>query len=278
MVNARRAIEMAGASRYLLNTDTESLKKLQEEYENKANLIDLIRKTKSSQITQLGSILKSLREDYERLRVEMGKFNRTINKQTISNLTKLEIRLVPVDRLLSIIIRLVNASEMDLFADTSSQDNDAHELFEHVCKTGGSLELTDLFNINIVVQGPDGQEKTYNDLDTVASNGTTITAKALISMHLMNYLMKGRRQPVRIPYYLDEAADIDISNQRILIDQGLAMGFVPVLASVSAQENARYCVHLGDGKSSGRLYVDENDWFIIQENYAPGANLFGEAA
>ncbi|MGC3039590.1 hypothetical protein, partial [Pseudomonas aeruginosa] len=76
----------------------------------------------------------------------------------------------------------------------------------------------------------------HTDIDGAASNGTTMSIKALTNMYLFLHLMdRDQAGRVRLPYYLDEAADIDQRNQAPLQETSQQQGFLPKLASVNPQ-------------------------------------------
>jgi len=68
---------------------------------------------------------------------------------------------------------------------------------------------------------------------------------------------------VRLPYYLDEAADIDERNQTALLETSQQLGFVPILASVKPQVSARVAIDLEGGSGPNGIYLDEADWKYI---------------
>jgi hypothetical protein len=80
-------------------------------------------------------------------------------------------------------------------------------------------------------------------------------------LHLMDREQAGR---IRLPYYLDEAADIDEKNQQALIETSLQLGFVPILASVKPQVSAHVAIDLEGGSGLNGIYIDEADWKYIQ--------------
>jgi hypothetical protein len=80
-------------------------------------------------------------------------------------------------------------------------------------------------------------------------------------LHLMDREQAGR---IRLPYYLDEAADIDERNQQALIETSLQLGFVPILASVKPQVSAHVAIDLEGGSGPNGIYIDEADWKFIK--------------
>lgn len=104
----------------------------------------------------------------------------------------------------------------------------------------------------------------HADIDGAASNGTTMTIKALTNMYLLLHLMdRDLAGRIRLPYYLDEAADIDERNQAALLETSLQLGFVPILASVKPQVSARVAIDLEGGSGPNGIYIDEADWKYI---------------
>ncbi len=105
----------------------------------------------------------------------------------------------------------------------------------------------------------------HTDIDGAASNGTTMTIKALTNMYLLLHLMdREQAGRVRLPYYLDEAADIDERNQSALLETSLQLGFVPILASVKPQVSAQVAIDLEGGSGPNGIYIDEADWKYIR--------------
>ena len=69
-----------------------------------------------------------------------------------------------------------------------------------------------------------------------------------------------------MPYYLDEAADIDEKNQTALLETSLQLGFVPILASVKPQVCAHVAIDLEGGSGPNGIYIDEDDWKYIRRH------------
>ena len=263
--NELEAIEGLGGGSYLHEQEESSIRSLEEAVANIPQQSELLDKAKRTAVAELGNTLKGLLGNYRRLVNEVGTFNRAINRRTISNLTRLEIRLEPNQQIVSDIEEVVNSGEYRLFADENKAADAAGRLYQWVSSQGRRLNLTHLFELCFVVFSQEGREIVYRNLDQIESHGTTITIKALVNMHMMGQLIDETRVgQVRIPYYLDEAASIDPSNQDNLIDQGLRMGFVPILASVKPQPTATYCVKIGNPVGDGGLVIDEEAWVKIE--------------
>jgi hypothetical protein len=84
-------------------------------------------------------------------------------------------------------------------------------------------------------------------------------------MNLLYKLLDRKNEKINFPYYLDEAADLDPKNQKTLIEQGMNMGFIPILASVKPQQTAYYCVGLDT--EIKRHYIDEDNWVILEPKH-----------
>jgi hypothetical protein len=127
------------------------------------------------------------------------------------------------------------------------------------------LGLKDLFELAFEITKVNSQPVIHTDIDGAASNGTTMTIKALTNMYLLLHLMdREQAGRIRLPYYLDEAADIDERNQAALLETSLQLGFVPILASVKPQVSAHVAIDLEGGSGPAGIYIDEADWKYIQ--------------
>ena len=109
----------------------------------------------------------------------------------------------------------------------------------------------------------------HTDIDGAASNGTTMTIKALTNMYLLLHLMdREQAGRVRLPHYLDEAADIDEAQP------GRAAGDQPATglrADPGEREAAGFRTR-GDrpegGSGPNGIYIDEADWKYIRRRDA----------
>ena len=138
-----------------------------------------------------------------------------------------------------------------------------------VAANHNQLGLKDLFELAFEITKVNGQPIMHTDIDGAASNGTTMTIKALTNMYLLLHLMdREQAGRVRLPYYLDEAADIDERNQAALLETSLQLGFVPILASVKPQVSAHVAIDLEGGSGPNGIYIDEADWKYIRRRDA----------
>lgn len=271
-------IEELGGGVYLRDREQDCIDTLREAVQSIPEQETLLEKERRASVVGLGNSLKGLRDNFRRLETEIAKFNRAINRRAISNLTRLEIRLERNDDVLTAIEELVKSGAEQLFADAERGSKAADYLYNWVKSQGRRLNLTHLFELCFVVFSQEGREIVYRNLDRIESHGTTITVKALINMHMMGHLLDdGRGGQIRFPYYLDEAAAIDPRNQETLIEQGLTLGFVPILASVKPQAAATYCVQVdcpGDGQ---KVVIGERDWIELERKTAGNEDTADEA-
>ena len=150
-------------------------------------------------------------------------------------------------------------------AEQDAKNEEAKEyLARLVAANNNQLGLKDLFELAFEITKVGGQPVIHTDIDGAASNGTTMTIKALTNMYLLLHLMdREQAGRIRLPYYLDEAADIDERNQQALIETSLQLGFVPILASVKPQVSAHVAIDLEGGSGPAGIYIDEADWKYI---------------
>lgn len=203
-----------------------------------------------------------------------------LNKRQVSNLQSFRIVLAPNKEALKHIDQIIHSagqyeegetlSVFDL-SQSAEQDNKNEEAKEYLARlvaaNHNQLGLKDLFELAFEITKVHGQPVIHTDIDGAASNGTTMTIKALTNMYLLLHLMdRDQAGRVRLPYYLDEAADIDEKNQAALLETSLQLGFVPILASVKPQVSAQVAIDLEGGSGPNGIYIDEADWKYIRRH------------
>ena len=251
-------------------------------------------KARRAAVTDIARTLRNIRSDYESLEHQLALFNREINKRQVSNLESFRIVLAPNKDALKHIDQIIHSagqyeegetlSVFDL-SQSSEQDAKNEEAKEYLARlvaaNNNQLGLKDLFELAFEITKVGGQPVIHTDIDGAASNGTTMTIKALTNMYLLLHLMdREQAGRIRLPYYLDEAADIDERNQQALIETSLQLGFVPILASVKPQVSAHVAIDLEGGSGPAGIYIDEADWKYIRrrETAEPLKAAKGEAA
>ncbi|MBX9914166.1 MAG: chromosome partitioning protein ParA [Pseudomonadaceae bacterium] len=239
-------------------------------------------KARRAAVTDIARTLRNIRSDYDNLEHQLALFNREINKRQVSNLESFRIALAPNKDALKHIDQIIHSagqyeegetlSVFDLThsAEQDSRNEEAKEyLARLVAANHNQLGLKDLFELAFEITKVGGQPVVHTDIDGAASNGTTMTIKALTNMYLLLHLMdRERAGQIRLPYYLDEAADIDERNQQALLETSLQLGFVPILASVKPQVCAHVAIDLEGGSGPQGIYLDEADWKYIRQREA----------
>ena len=243
-------------------------------------------KARRAAVTDIARTLRNIRNDYDNLEHQLGLFNREINRRQVSNLESFRIALAPnkdalkhIDQIIHSASQYEEGETLSVFDLTQSAEQDAKNeeakeyLARLVAANHNQLGLKDLFELAFEITKVGGQPIIHTDIDGAASNGTTMTIKALTNMYLLLHLMdREQASRIRLPYYLDEAADIDERNQMALIETSRQLGFVPILASVKPQVAAHVAIDLEGGSSPNGIYIDEDDWKYIhrkEESAAP---------
>ncbi len=237
-------------------------------------------KARRAAVTDIARTLRNIRSDYDNLEHQLALFNREINRRQVSNLESFRIVLAPNKDALKHIDQIIHSAgqyeegetlsvfDLNQSADQDVRNEEAKEyLARLVAANHNQLGLKDLFELAFEITKVGGQPIVHTDIDGAASNGTTMTIKALTNMYLLLHLMdREQAGKVRLPYYLDEAADIDERNQQALIETSLQLGFVPILASVKPQVCAHVAIDLEGGSGPNGIYIDEADWKYIRRH------------
>ncbi|RRW28661.1 Mks condensin complex protein MksF [Ectopseudomonas oleovorans] len=272
-------VRLKGVAKFDSEDDVERrLQLLVNAYAHRQDEALTLAKARRAAVTDIARTLRNIRSDYDNLEHQLALFNREINKRQVSNLQSFRIVLAPNKEALRHIDQIIHSAgqyeegeTLSVFDLSQSADQDAKNeeakdyLSRLVAANGNQLGLKDLFELAFEITKVHGQPVIHTDIDGAASNGTTMTIKALTNMYLLLHLMdREQAGRVRLPYYLDEAADIDERNQQALIETSLQLGFVPILASVKPQVSAHVAIDLEGGSGPNGIYIDEADWKFIK--------------
>lgn len=235
-------------------------------------------------VIKVSGALQDLNQNYLQLEHEITLFNRSIGARKISNLKRFSVELRRNDVVLeSIDTLLKNMNNSDFSADlfagnveeiTDSELRRALDRLSRVVEDGkdGNLEVADLFELSFTVVDGRGHQTTSEKLDDMASNGSSKALKPLLFMSLIRHLMdKKVKHETFLPFYLDEAADVDENNQATLLRYCEDLGFTPIFASVHPTLTADFCVNLAECvQDDQRIMVTQEDWqHIIHHDDAP---------
>ncbi|CRM89003.1 hypothetical protein [Pseudomonas sp. 22 E 5] len=274
-------VRLKGVAKFDSEDDVERrLQLLINAYAHRTDEALTLGKARRAAVTDIARTLRNIRSDYDSLEHQLALFNREINKRQVSNLQSFRIVLAPNKEALKHIDQIIHSagqyeegetlSVFDL-SQSAEQDNKNEEAKEYLARlvaaNHNQLGLKDLFELAFEITKVHGQPVIHTDIDGAASNGTTMTIKALTNMYLLLHLMdRDQAGRVRLPYYLDEAADIDEKNQAALLETSLQLGFVPILASVKPQVSAQVAIDLEGGSGPNGIYIDEADWKYIRRH------------
>jgi len=272
-------VRLKGVAKFDSEEDAERrLQLLVNAYAHRQDEALTLAKARRAAVTDIARTLRNIRSDYDNLEHQLSLFNREINKRQVSNLESFRIVLAPHKEALRHIDQIIHSAgqyeagetlsvfDLSQSAEQDARNDQAREyLARLVAANHNQLGLKDLFELAFEITKVGGQPVIHTDIDGAASNGTTMTIKALTNMYLLLHLMdREQAGRVRLPYYLDEAADIDERNQQALIETSRQLGFVPILASVKPQVAAQVAIDLEGGSGPGGIYIDEADWKFIQ--------------
>lgn len=184
----------------------------------------------------LSSVIKGMRATFQRMFEALDsladsaeKFSRTIGNVAISNLRGLSVKIVENTEVTRNYRSVVEAGAADLLSDLADSESAIHAIHQTI-QRAPVLRLADWFGVQFVVKTADGVETAYSDLSKIESNGTTMSIKALVNIVLIQAMMRDRR-PFILPFYIDEANQIDEPNLREIVALANSKGFCPIFAS-----------------------------------------------
>ena len=237
--------------KYLGEDESATLANLQAEVDAIAERENAVQELWKSLVAGLQSSFKGLNRDLQTLIMRIDELNRRLGRISISNLARLRLILREHPEWTRRIKTLVDAEVSPLFADKAAV-SEAHSQLGDLFQKHQRVELADLFDLHFEVTSVDGQIRRYPHLDSIESNGTTITIKVLINLLLLKGLLGDKE--VAIPFYLDEASSLDRENLAAIVHEARKMGFIAVLASPEAMEAADSLYFLREKK--GRIMLE----------------------
>ena len=201
-------------------------------------------------ITGLGRKLSDLLSRLDTLQAKVNAINRRLRTTSVSDLKRLKLIIAPVDEMVRLLKRTAEQNAMPLFGDAEAHAADAKQL-DTMLRTHPRIHLTDLFNVAFEVTAADGTIKSYDGLQSIESNGTSISIKVLVHLVLINDLLSDTDRA--IPFYLDEASSLDDRNLAGIVAAAQRMGFVPILASPTESTAVDHLYYLQ--ASEDRVYL-----------------------
>jgi hypothetical protein len=250
-------------SRYRAAEEAETLGTLAEELDALLTKEAAVQKLWTGLAADLRRAFKYLGQDLESLKSKVDELNRLLSKVSVSNLRRLRILVREHAQWMQRIKTVVEADDAPLFSDHKQTEKALDHLGE-LLRSYRRVELLDLFDLNFEVSTADGSTKLYRNLESIESNGTTITIKVLVNLMLLRGLLKEQNETI-IPFYLDEASSLDRDNLLAIVNQARGMGFIPVLASPEATDAADLVYYIQE--ANGRVVLDPTSSLVrIQRN------------
>lgn len=200
----------------------------------------------------LKKAFKDLRADVDTLKSGVDELNRRLGGVSISNLKRLRLLVEERPEWMERIRGVTQAEEMPLFADFDASRK-SMEALGRLLSAHPEVTLDELFDLHFEVTLPDDRERRYPHLDTIESNGTTITIKVLVNLMLLHGLLV--HEKIQMPFYLDEASSLDRDNLRSIVETAESLGFIAILASPDAMEVAR-SLYFVEEQPNGRVVLD----------------------
>ncbi|MGA7951197.1 MAG: hypothetical protein WCA45_13710 [Thiobacillaceae bacterium] len=227
--------------------------------------VDSLAEHEQSFRDQLGFVIKGMHASfnnmfkaYKDLLDCVNDFNRSIGKVSISNLSQLAIEIYENTEVTK---HYRNVATSDLL-DEPGKTEEAIEAIANTIDNTRVLRLSDWFGVRFVITTANGETKGYDDLTVMESNGTTMAIKILVNIVLIRAMMR-KKKPFMVPFYIDEATQIDEANLREIVALANDKGFCPVLASTvpaSVAEHIDFVRRVG----SNRAVIDPK-WRITRQ-------------
>lgn len=204
-------------------------------------------------MTGLGRNLSDLLARLDTLQAKVSAINRRLRTTSVSDLKRLKLVVSPIDEMVRLLKRTAEQNAMPLFGNAEAHAADAQQL-DTMLRTHPRIHLSDLFNVTFEVTAADGTTRSYDGLQSIESNGTSISIKVLVHLVLINDLLSDTDRT--IPFYLDEASSLDDRNLIGITETAKRMGFVPILASPTESTAVDHLYYLQS--SEDRVYLGPN--------------------
>lgn len=198
-----------------------------------------------------GNSFAEIYKSYNALLAEITKLNRQLAKVSISNLVKLQLKINANAKWLPKIEQIALKQEASLFANHKAQD-DIFTKFASLLSEFPKLQLRDLFSLHFYVETTNGKIK-YDNLESIESNGTSMTIKILVNLILLRSLFSPKTT-FNIPYYLDEATQLSSENLKAILDVSCELGFTPILAATLPVDAANVLYFMQE--KAGKIWMN----------------------
>jgi len=193
----------------------------------------------------------NLLRDFETLDARVKRLNRAMAKFAVSNLSNIQLQLVPNLSRMNILKQFTQ--EQGLFLNAGLAERAQEQVGDWI-KQGEVFRLFDLFRIELEVF-KDGEKEVYASLDA-ESTGTAVTLKVIFLAHLLRDLFRSRTD-VRLLIFVDEVDTLDDVNQETIRECARELGFVMIMASPNPANARRLYFLRREGKLT-YIYPEES--------------------
>jgi energy-coupling factor transporter ATP-binding protein EcfA2 len=246
-------IHSSSRGEYRRESPEETLHVLQERVGSIGEIEDEIEVHIRQLLTDADAKFEALLRSLEEIKSVAGTINRRLGQTGVSDLEKIGIEITERSRVSRMLRSAYEEAATPLFHE---EGEEGLEELKNVMGEHPEIDLSDLFDVQFKVEKADGSVERYDGLDSIQSNGTSITIKVLVYLVLINDLLGDT--DVRVPFYLDEASSLDKPNLDGIVQAARKMGFVPILASPTPSDSARQIYQLRKN-GGGRVHLDDRD-------------------
>lgn len=254
-------VEHKTAGRHQGTDETDTILRLQDELEALADRQRVVQELWSSLVDGMRSAFKSLVEAVDEVKREVSRLTTALGRRQVSNLERVELVLVEQRDILGRLKAVIDAEETPLFAGPGGRTRAARDV-QSWLETRSRIDLADLFDLRFRIIDVRGQQKTFESLSQIESQGTSTTIKVLVHLELLRTMLTD--ETVAVPFFLDEVATLDPANLGALIEHATTMGFVPVVASPHASDCVDTLYFLR--RSEGGLVLDDTSRVQLHRN------------
>lgn len=245
------SVEHRTAGRHQGADEPETIARLQDELSALQERQQAVQKLWTSLVDQLRSAFKGLVEAVDEVQREVSRLTTALARRKVSNLERVELVLVKHRDLLARLTAVIDVEDAPLFAAPGGRARAAREV-QSWLEQRSRIELSELFDLRFRIIDVRGEQKTFDSLSQIESQGTSTTIKVLVHLELLRTMLADDQ--VVVPFFLDEVATLDQANLRALIAHASGMGFVPVVASPHASDCVDTLYFLR--RSEGGLVLD----------------------
>ena len=254
------AVEHKTAGRHQGADEAATVARLRDEIAALEERQQAVQELWTSLVDALRSAFKALLEAVDEVQREVSRLTTALGRRQVSNLERVELVLVKHQDILGRLKAVIDAEEAPLFAGSSGRTRAMRDV-QSWLEQRSRIELSELFDLRFHIVDVRGQQKHFDSLSQIESQGTSTTIKVLVHLELLRTMLTD--DTVAVPFFLDEVATLDPSNLRALINHATSMGFIPVVASPHASDCVDTIYFLR--RSNGGLVLDDTSRVVLHK-------------